>query len=75
MLSEEEYTHQLLGNVKMWRGNGCEHLVTELAGRVRNRWFDIVDDPKDYRWGSYAAAVAGDQAARQGIGVCFGAPQ
>ena len=41
MLSEEKYTRQLLGNVKMWRGNGCEHLVTELAGRVRNRLFDL----------------------------------
>ena len=138
VLSEEKYTCQLLGNVKMWRGNSCEHLVTELAGRVRNRLFDlssfmkevkqkfsawfnlthgrtgtlwedrfrsvliegtggcsadglsgllavaayidlnpvragIVDDPKNYRWGSYAAAVAGDKAARSGIGVCFGA--
>ncbi|MFT4546633.1 MAG: putative transposase [Verrucomicrobiales bacterium] len=138
VLSEEKYTHQLLGNVKMWQGNGCEHLVTELAGRVRNRLFDlssfmkevkqkfsawfnlthgrtgtlwedrfrsvlvegtggysadglsgllavaayidlnparagIVDDPKNYRWGSYAAAVAGDKTARLGIGVCFGA--
>ena len=138
VLSEEKYTHGLLGNVKMWRRNGCEHLVTELAGRVRNRLFDlssfmkevkqkfsawfnlahgrrgtlwedrfrsvlvegtggypadglsgllavaayidlnpvragIVDDPKNYRWGSYAAAVAGDKAARSGIGMCFGA--
>jgi hypothetical protein len=32
-----------------------------------------VDDPKNYRWGSYAAAVAGDKAARSGIGVCSGA--
>ncbi|MFT5853887.1 MAG: putative transposase, partial [Verrucomicrobiales bacterium] len=137
VLSEEKYTHELLGNVKMWQGNGCERLVTELAGRVRNRLFDlssfmkevkqkfsawfnlthgrtgtlwedrfrsvlvegtggysadglsgllavaayidlnsvragIVDDPKDYRWCSYAAAVAGDKAARSGIGVCFG---
>ena len=137
VLSEEKYTHQLLGNVKMWRGNGCEHLVTELAGRVRNRLFDlssfmkevkqkfsawfnlthgrtgtlwedrfrsvlvegtggysadglsgllavaayidlnpvragIVDDPREYRWCSYAAAVAGDKAARRGIGDCAG---
>ncbi|MFT5856905.1 MAG: hypothetical protein ACI8XO_004161, partial [Verrucomicrobiales bacterium] len=35
VLSTEKYTHELLGNVKMWQGNGCEHLVTELAGRVR----------------------------------------
>ncbi len=32
-----------------------------------------MDDPKDYRWGSYAAAVVGDKAARLGIAVCFGA--
>jgi putative transposase len=124
VLADEKYTHELLGNVKMWRGNGCDDLVTELAGRVRNRLFDlssfmkevkqkfsawfnltrgrkgtlwedrfrsvlvegtggysadglsgllavaayidlnpvragIVDDPKNYRWGSYGAAVAG----------------
>ena len=138
VLSEEKYTRELLGNVKMWRGNSCEHLVTELAGRVRNRLFDlssfmkevkqkfsawfnlahdrtgtlwedrfrsvlvegtggysadglggllavaayidlnpvragIVDDPKDYRWCSYAAAVVGDAAARRGIAACSGA--
>jgi putative transposase len=137
VLAEEKYTHQLLGNVKMWQGNSCEHLVTELAGRVRNRLFDlssfmkevkqkfsawfnltrgrsgtlwedrfrsvlvegtggysadgvsgllavaayidlnpvragIVDDPKDYRWCSYAAAVVGDGSARRGIGACSG---
>jgi hypothetical protein len=33
----------------------------------------IVDDPKDYRWCSYSAAVAGNVAARKGIGVCSGA--
>ncbi len=41
VLGDEAYTRQLLGNVKMWRGNGCEHLVTELAGRVRDRLFDL----------------------------------
>ncbi len=138
VLSEERYTHELLRNVEMWRGNGCENLISELAGRVRNRLFDlsafmkevkqkfsawfnltrgrtgtlwedrfrsvlvegtggysadglsglmavaayidlnpvragIVDDPKDYRWCSYAAAVAGDGAARRGIAACSGA--
>ncbi len=138
VLSEEKYTRELLGNVKMWRGNSCGHLVTELAGRVRNRLFDlssfmkevkqkfsawfnlahgrtgtlwedrfrsvlvegtggysadglggllavaayidlnpvragIVDDPKDYRWCSYAAAVVGDASARRGIAACSGA--
>ena len=137
VLSEERYTHELLGKVKMWRGNGCEELVTELARKVRSRLFDlssfmkevkqkfsawfnltrgrvgtlwedrfrsvlvegtggssvdglsgllavsayidlnpvragIVDDPKDYRWCSYAAAVAGEKAARCGIGECSG---
>ncbi|MDA7916481.1 transposase [Verrucomicrobia bacterium] len=27
----------------------------------------LVEDPKDYRWCSYAAAVVGDKAAREGI--------
>ena len=137
VLAGENYTQRLLGDVKMWRGNGCEHLVAELAGRVRARlydlssfmkevkqkfsaWFNltrgrkgtlwedrfrsvlvqgtggysadglsgllavaayidlnpvragIVDDPKQYRWCSYAAAVAGDKVARRGIGDCAG---
>ncbi len=33
----------------------------------------IADDPKDYRWCGYAAAVAGDAAARRGLGKCYGA--
>ncbi len=32
----------------------------------------LVDDPKDYRWCSYAAAVAGDAAARRGTRACCG---
>jgi putative transposase len=137
VLGDEAYTRQMLGNVKMWRGNGCEHLVTELAERVRNRLFDlssfmkevkqkfsawfnltrgrkgtlweerfrsvlvegtggwsadglsgllavaayidlnpvragIVDDPKDYRWCGYAAAVAGNKASRNGLATCVG---
>ena len=32
----------------------------------------LCDDPKDYRWSSYAAAVAGDKAARAGITQCAG---
>jgi putative transposase len=137
VLGHEAYTKQMLGNVKMWLGNGCEHLVTELAGRVRNRLFDlssfmkevkqkfsawfnltrgrkgtlweerfrsvlvegtggwskdglggllavaayidlnpvragIVDDPKDYRWCGYAAAVAGSKASRSGLATCNG---
>jgi len=35
----------------------------------------IVDDPKDYRWCGYAAAVVGDAAARRGIGECSGIGQ
>jgi REP element-mobilizing transposase RayT len=31
----------------------------------------IVDDPKDYRWCSYAAAVAGSQAARTGLALAL----
>ncbi len=137
VLGDEAYTRQLLGNVKMWRGNGCDHLVTELAGRVRDRLFDLssfmkevkqkfsawfnltrgrkgtlweerfrsvlvegrggwsreglsgllavaayidlnpvraglVDDPKDYRWCGYAAAVAGNKVCRQGLATCVG---
>ena len=30
----------------------------------------IVEDPKDYRWCSYAEAVAGDEAARKGVARC-----
>ena len=33
----------------------------------------IVDDPKDYRWCSYAEAVAGGKAAREGLAACVGA--
>ena len=32
----------------------------------------LVDDPKDYRWCSYAAAVAGDKTARAGLARCNG---
>ena len=121
----------------MWRGNSCDHLVTELAERVRGRLFDlssfmkevkqkfsawfnltrgrkgtlweerfrsvlvegtggwskdglsgllavaayidlnpvragIVDDPKEYRWCGYAAAVAGNKASRLGVATCSG---
>ena len=137
VLGDEAYTRQLLGNVKMWRENGCGHLVTELAERVRGRLFDLssfmkevkqkfsawfnltrgrkgalweerfrsvlvegtggwskdglsglmavaayidlnpvraglVDDPKDYRWCGYAAAVAGHKASRSGLATCSG---
>ncbi len=33
----------------------------------------LCDDPKDYRWCSYAAAVVGGKAARRGIAACLGA--
>lgn len=32
----------------------------------------LCDDPKDYRWCSYAEAVAGGKAARQGVSRCAG---
>ena len=32
----------------------------------------IVDDPKDYRWCSYAASVAGNQLSRAGLAICNG---
>ena len=35
----------------------------------------IAEDPKDYRWCSYAAAVAGDKVARSGIARCVGEPK
>ena len=137
ILAGESYTDELLKKVEMWRRNGCEQLVSELADRVRSRLFDlssfmkevkqtfsawfnltrgrtgtlweerfrsllvegtggssadgisallavaayidlnpvragIVDDPKDYRWCSYAAAVAGKKTARAGLGRCIG---
>ncbi len=33
----------------MWRGNGCEHLVSELAERVRNRLFDLSSFMKEVK--------------------------
>ena len=33
----------------------------------------LVDDPKDYRWCSYAEAVAGGRTAREGLAKCSGA--
>ena len=33
----------------------------------------LAEDPKDYRWCSYAAAVAGDKRARLGLGNAIGA--
>lgn len=33
----------------------------------------LCDDPKDYRWCSYADAVAGGKAARKGMAKCVGA--
>ncbi len=140
ILAEESYTSEQLKKVEMWRRNGCSNLVTELAGRVRSRLFDLssfmkevkqkfsawfnlthgrtgtlweerfrsvlvegtggssagglsglltvaayidlnpvraglVDDPKDYRWCSYAAAVAGKKGSRCGLARCVGMAQ
>ena len=33
---------------------------------------EIVSDPKDYRWCSYAASLAGVKLAREGLGLIFG---
>ena len=49
VLGDEVYTRQLLGNVKMWRGNGCDHLVMELAERVRHRLFDLSSFMKEVK--------------------------
>jgi len=34
----------------------------------------LVEDPKDYRWCGYAEAVAGERAARDGVGFVLGIP-
>ena len=49
VLGDEAYTRQLFGNVKMWRGNGCDHLVRELAERVRGRLFDLSSFMKEVK--------------------------
>ena len=41
VLAEETFTRRLLGDVEMWRRNGCDHLVSEVAQRVRKRLFDL----------------------------------
>ncbi len=117
-------THQLLGEVAMYRENGYTEGISEIAQRVKQRMFDLslfmkelklkmtlaynkkherqgtlwegrfksvllggedavrtvaayidlnpiraglVEDPADYRWCSYAAAVAGVKGARQAL--------
>ncbi len=117
-------TQQVLGQVAMYRENGCDRGISEIAQRVRERLFDLsmfmkelklkmtlsynnahdregalwqgrfksvlleggdavrmvaayidlnpiragmVKEPEDYRWCSYAAAVAGVKGARQGL--------
>jgi len=35
----------------------------------------LVEDPKDYRWCGYAEAVAGEQVARDGVGLFLGIPE
>ncbi len=124
VLRSEWSTHQLLGEVAMYRENGHTEGVSEIAERVKTRMFDLskfmkelkmkmtlaynnaherrgalwegrfksvllecgdavrsvaayidlnpiraglVEDPADYRWCSYAAAVAGVKGARQGL--------
>ena len=120
-----EYSTRLqLNQIAMFRDNGCEEAVSEIAGRVRARLFDLsafmkelkmkmtgayniahgrkgtlwegrfksvlveggealravaayidlnpvraglVEEPQDYRWCSYAAAVAGFKGARSGL--------
>jgi hypothetical protein len=56
--------------------------ISELANhavRVVSAYIDLnpvragmVEDPKDYRWCGYAAAVAGDREARRGIAKAMG---
>ncbi len=124
VLRSEWSTHQLLGEVKMYRENGHSDGVSEIAERVKTRLFDLsmfmkelkmkmtlaynnahdrqgalwegrfksvllesgdavrtvaayidlnpiraglVEDPADYRWCSYAAALAGVKGARQAL--------
>ena len=53
-------------------GGDAESLSTVSAyidlNPVRAR---IVEDPKDYRWSGYGAAVAGDAAARRGLSLVY----
>ncbi len=124
VLRSEWSTHQLLGEVKMYRENGHSDGISEIVERVKDRMFDLskfmkelkmkmtmaynnthqrrgalwegrfksvllesgdavrtvaayidlnpiraglVKDPADYRWCSYAAAVAGVKGARQAL--------
>jgi len=124
MFRSEWNTHQLLGEVAMYRENGYEEGIRVIAERVKQRLFDLslfmkelklkmtlaynraherqgtlwegrfksvllesgdavrtvaayidlnpiraglVEDPADYRWCSYAAAVAGVKGARQAL--------
>lgn len=124
VLRSEWSSHQLLGEVEMYRENGYAGGISEIAERVKIRMFDLsmfmkelklkmtlaynktherqgtlwegrfksvllesgeavrtvaayidlnpiraglVKDPADYRWCSYAAAVAGVKGARQAL--------
>ncbi|NOX99259.1 MAG: chemotaxis protein CheW [Verrucomicrobia bacterium] len=124
VLRSEWSTHQLLGELAMYRENGHSEGISEIVERVKGRMFDLskfmkelkmkmtlafnnahersgalwegrfksvlleggdavrtvaayidlnpiragmVEDPEDYRWCSYAAAVAGGKGARQAL--------
>lgn len=129
LLNPENHTQQLLGQIRMWQGNGNREGVAAAAAAVRNRLFDLsafvkelkfkysvwhnrrvgrrgtlweerfrsvlleggeavrfcaayidlnpvraglCENPEDYRWCSYGAALAGDAASRKGLARAWG---
>ena len=129
MLNSEIYTRQVLGQVRMWQGNGNAKAVHEAAMAVKERLFDLsafvkelkfkfsvwfnkqngrkgtlweerfksvlledgeavrfcaayidlnpvraglCENPEDYRWCSYGAAMGGDVVSRRGLARAWG---
>jgi len=52
----------------MWKRNGNVEAVAKVAESVRA---GLCENPEDYRWCSYAAAVAGDAESRRGLASAF----
>ncbi|MEZ5329951.1 MAG: transposase [Verrucomicrobiales bacterium] len=129
LLNSEKYTRQVLGQIRMWQGNGNAPAVHKAAMAVKERLFDLsmfvkelkfkfsvwfnkwhgrkgtlweerfrsvlledgeavrfcaayidlnpvraglCENPEDYRWCSYAAAMGGDVVSRRGLARAWG---
>ncbi|MCP3970028.1 MAG: chemotaxis protein CheW, partial [Rhodobacteraceae bacterium] len=72
-LWEERFRSVLVEGSGGWSREGLSGLLAVAAyidlNPVRA---GLVDDPKDYRWCGYAAAVAGNKVCRQGLATCVG---